>query len=87
MNIVFCVIYFYNIPVFIFVHFLYRFHGTVIKSLKSRQAEVIEIHVPLTTSMSQIQTCLLDIMNYTVKQLKSINRTLDMQVSFCFHTD
>ncbi|CAH0714279.1 unnamed protein product, partial [Brenthis ino] len=56
-----------------------RFHGTVIKSLKSRQAEVVEIHVPLTKSMSQIQTCLLDIMNYTVKQLKSINRALDMQ--------
>ncbi|XP_047530253.1 DNA repair endonuclease XPF [Vanessa atalanta] len=56
-----------------------RFHSTVIKSLKSRQAEVIELHVSLTTNMGLIQTCLLDIMNYTVKQLKSINRTLDMQ--------
>ncbi|KAJ2949835.1 hypothetical protein O0L34_g11149 [Tuta absoluta] len=56
-----------------------RFHGTIIKSLKSRQAEVVELHVPLTTNMAYIQTCLLDIMNYTVKQLKSINRSLDMQ--------
>ncbi|XP_034826985.1 DNA repair endonuclease XPF isoform X1 [Maniola hyperantus] len=56
-----------------------RFHGAVIKNLKSRQAEVIELHVRLSTNMSLIQACLLDIMNYTVKQLKSINRTLDMQ--------
>ncbi|XP_045768468.1 DNA repair endonuclease XPF isoform X2 [Maniola jurtina] len=56
-----------------------RFHGGVIKSLKSRQAEVVELHVRLSSNMSLIQACLLDIMNYTVKQLKSINRTLDMQ--------
>ncbi|KAJ8730875.1 hypothetical protein PYW08_002288 [Mythimna loreyi] len=56
-----------------------RFHGSIIKSLKSRQAQVVELHVPLTTNMNFIQTCLLDIINYTVKQLKSINRTLDMQ--------
>ncbi|KAM3964283.1 DNA repair endonuclease XPF mei-9 [Aphomia sociella] len=56
-----------------------RFHGTIIKSLKSRQAQVVELHVDLTTNMFNIQTCILDIMNYTVKQLKSINRTLDMK--------
>ncbi|XP_059046563.1 DNA repair endonuclease XPF isoform X2 [Achroia grisella] len=56
-----------------------RFHGTIIKCLKSRQAQVVELHVNLTTNMSSIQTCLLDIMNYTVKQLKCINRTLDMK--------
>lgn len=58
----------------------FRFHGTIIKCLKHRQAEVVELHVPLTPNMNHIQTCLLDIMNYTVKQLRSINRTLDMQV-------
>ncbi|CAG9785513.1 unnamed protein product [Diatraea saccharalis] len=56
-----------------------RFHGTVIKSLKSRIAEVVELHVPLTMNVTHIQTCLIDIMNYTVKELKSINRNLDMQ--------
>ncbi|XP_045534517.1 DNA repair endonuclease XPF [Papilio machaon] len=56
-----------------------RFHGVIIKSLKSRQAEVVEIQIPLSAKAAQIQMCLLDIMNYTVKQLKSINRTLDMQ--------
>lgn len=58
----------------------HRFHGTIIKSLKNRQALVEELHIPLTSNMSYIQTCLLDIINYTVKQLKSINRTIDMQV-------
>ncbi|XP_013142618.1 PREDICTED: DNA repair endonuclease XPF [Papilio polytes] len=56
-----------------------RFHGVIIKSLKSRQAEVEEIQIPLSAKAAQIQVCLLDIMNNTVKQLKSINRTLDMQ--------
>ncbi|XP_075974151.1 DNA repair endonuclease XPF mei-9 isoform X2 [Anticarsia gemmatalis] len=56
-----------------------RFHGTTIQCLKSRQAQVTELHVPLTTNVSYIQTCLLDIINYTVKQLKTTNRTLDMQ--------
>lgn len=56
-----------------------RFHGLVIQSLKSRPAQVEEFHIPLTMNMSYIQTCLLDIINYTVKQLKSSNRTLDMQ--------
>ncbi|KAJ0175655.1 hypothetical protein K1T71_008814 [Dendrolimus kikuchii] len=56
-----------------------RFHGTIIKNLKTRQAEVMELYVSLSSNMSHIQTCLLDIMNYTVKQLKSINRTIDMQ--------
>ncbi|CAH2076241.1 unnamed protein product, partial [Iphiclides podalirius] len=56
-----------------------RFHGIIIKSLKNRQAEVVELQVPLTPKSNHIQLCLLDIMNYTVKQLKSINRTLDMQ--------
>lgn len=57
-----------------------RFHGSIIKSLKNRQADVVELHIPLTSNVSHIQTCLIDIMNYTVKQLKSINRTLDLQV-------
>ncbi|KAL0880773.1 hypothetical protein ABMA27_001974 [Loxostege sticticalis] len=56
-----------------------RFHGSIIKSLKNRQADVVELHIPLTSNVSHIQTCLIDIMNYTVKQLKSINRTLDLQ--------
>ncbi|XP_068632309.1 DNA repair endonuclease XPF isoform X2 [Battus philenor] len=56
-----------------------RFHGIIIKSLKNRQAEVVELQIPLTAKANHIQMCLLDIMNYTVKQIKGINRTLDMQ--------
>ncbi|XP_050673824.1 DNA repair endonuclease XPF isoform X1 [Leptidea sinapis] len=56
-----------------------RFHGSVIQSLKARQAQVEELHVSLTSNTTHIQACLLDIMNYTVKQLKSINRAIDMQ--------
>ncbi|XP_053612217.1 DNA repair endonuclease XPF isoform X2 [Plodia interpunctella] len=56
-----------------------RFHGIIIQDLKSQQVQVIELHVDLTSNMSLIQTCLLDIMNYIVRQLKSVNKTLDMR--------
>lgn len=56
-----------------------RFHGTVIKTLQKRQANVLELHVPLTANATQIQTCLLDLMNYTTKSLKLSNKTLEMQ--------
>ncbi|KAG7306142.1 hypothetical protein JYU34_008734 [Plutella xylostella] len=56
-----------------------RFHGVIIKCLSRRQAEVEELHLPMSGNTTHIQTCLLDIMNYTVKQLKSMNRTLDLQ--------
>lgn len=66
----------------IFVKELYiwpRFHITVQKSLKPYEPQVVELHIPMTSKMTIIQTHILDIMNYLVKEIKRINRFVDMQ--------
>ncbi|XP_017772571.1 PREDICTED: DNA repair endonuclease XPF isoform X1 [Nicrophorus vespilloides] len=66
----------------IFVKELYiwpRFHSSVIQSLKKHEPQVIELHIPISEKMSKIQTNLLDLMNLSVKELKRINRTLELQ--------
>ncbi|XP_025074736.1 DNA repair endonuclease XPF [Pogonomyrmex barbatus] len=65
----------------LFVKKLYlwpRFHTTVNNCLSKHEPEVIELHVQLTPKMQSIQTTLLDIMNYTVKELKRLNKYLDL---------
>lgn len=64
----------------LFVRNLYlwpRFHATVNASLEKCKPQVVELHVPLTPAMLEIQTAVLDLMNFTVKELKHINQTLD----------
>lgn len=55
-----------------------RFHAVVQASLKPYEAQTIELHVPLTGKMKLLQTHILDIMNYLVREIKRINRTVDM---------
>ncbi|XP_070144503.1 DNA repair endonuclease XPF isoform X2 [Drosophila kikkawai] len=66
----------------LFVKNLYiwpRFHATVRGSLQPWQAQTIELHVPLSPSMTSIQTHILDIMNFLVREIKRINRTVDLE--------
>lgn len=65
----------------LFVKQLYlwpRFHALVSNSLSKSMPEVIELHAKLTPKMLSIQTALLDVMNYTVKELKRINKYLEL---------
>ncbi|XP_066585729.1 DNA repair endonuclease XPF-like isoform X2 [Prorops nasuta] len=65
----------------LFVKKLYlwpRFHSVVNKSLSNHTPEVIELHVKITPKMSNIQTALLDLMNYIIKEIKCHNKYLDM---------
>ncbi|XP_011692831.1 PREDICTED: DNA repair endonuclease XPF [Wasmannia auropunctata] len=65
----------------LFVKKLYlwpRFHATVNNCLSKREPEVIELHVQITPKMQSIQTTLLDVMNYIVKELKRLNKYLDL---------
>uniref|UniRef100_A0A336MFC1 DNA repair endonuclease XPF n=1 Tax=Culicoides sonorensis TaxID=179676 RepID=A0A336MFC1_CULSO len=55
-----------------------RFHATIQKSLKPFEPQVIEFHLPMTHSMTLIQTCLLDLMNFLVKEIKRINRFAEL---------
>ncbi|XP_052863284.1 DNA repair endonuclease XPF [Anopheles cruzii] len=56
-----------------------RFHMTIQRSLKPHEPAVVEIQIPMTQSMIVLQTNLLDLMNYLVKSVKSLNRHVELQ--------
>jgi len=65
----------------LFVKKLYlwpRFHTTVNNCLSKHEPDVIELHVQITPKMQNIQTTLLDVMNYIVKELKRLNKYLEL---------
>nr|CAG4641558.1 EOG090X03DI [Eurycercus lamellatus] len=55
-----------------------RFHGTIQSTLKEHQPDVIELRLPLTSSLLTIQTAVLDLIQFTVKELRRINPSLDL---------
>ncbi|CAH1175922.1 unnamed protein product [Phaedon cochleariae] len=66
----------------LFVKELYiwpRFHSAVTSSFKKHQPNVIELHIPISEKMKKMQTHLLDLMNLTVKELKRINKNVELQ--------
>lgn len=56
-----------------------RFQATIQKSLKPFEPQVIEFHLPMTQMMTLIQTCLLDLMSFLVKEIKRLNRFADLE--------
>lgn len=66
----------------LFVRNLYlwpRFHATVMSSLKQCEPDVIELHLEMTQNMLTIQTAVLDLMNFTLQELKRINPSLETE--------
>lgn len=57
-----------------------RFHATVQSSLKRYEAQIVELHVPLSGKMESMQANILDLMNYLVREIKRINRMVDLEV-------
>ncbi|KAI9846050.1 MAG: hypothetical protein M1838_001412 [Thelocarpon superellum] len=56
-----------------------RFHVTIAKSLEGRKrAEVIELEVPMTESMTQIQNAVLECVEASITELKKANSGLEM---------
>nr|CAD7406806.1 unnamed protein product [Timema cristinae] len=47
-------------------------------ALPVRLPSVVELHLEMTPAMLQIQTALLDLMNFTVKEMRRVNPSLDM---------
>ncbi|XP_058116303.1 DNA repair endonuclease XPF isoform X2 [Anopheles coustani] len=56
-----------------------RFHMTIQRSLKPFEPAAVEIQIPMTQNMILLQTHLLDLMNYLVKSIKSLNRFVELQ--------
>ncbi|EDV45795.1 DNA repair endonuclease XPF [Drosophila erecta] len=66
----------------LFVKHLYiwpRFHESVRAVLQPWKIQSIEMHVPISQSMTSIQSHILEIMNFLVQEIKRINRTVDME--------
>lgn len=56
-----------------------RFHISVAKSLEGRKkAEVIELEVPMTESMKNIQNAVLECVEVSISELKKVNTGLEM---------
>jgi len=56
-----------------------RFHALIQKNLKAFEPISIEFHIQMTAKMVQIQTNLLDLMNFLVKELKRINPNVSLE--------
>lgn len=57
-----------------------RFHVTVAGSLEGKKkAEVIELEVPMTDSMKEIQTAIMECVEVSIHELKKGNTGLDME--------
>ncbi|KAJ8306066.1 hypothetical protein KUTeg_016611 [Tegillarca granosa] len=54
-----------------------RFHASVVASLEEHKVDVVEIHVPLTSSMMACQSALLDLINACIKELKTCTTAID----------
>ena len=56
-----------------------RFHVTVAKSLEGRRkAEVIELEVPMTDAMKEIQQAVMECVEASIRELKKANNGLEM---------
>ena len=64
----------------LFVRNLYlwpRFHADVVATMKqSTQPEVIELHINMTKEMVAIQTSVLDLINFSMQEIKRLNPSL-----------
>lgn len=56
-----------------------RFHASVISCLKKHEPEVIEINIPISKSMSTIQSCLLEIISACLQEIKTYNPGIDTE--------
>jgi len=58
------------------LHLWPRFHSTVGSSLSVVQPEVVELHLEMTPKMQDVQTAVLDLISFTLKELKRLNPNL-----------
>jgi len=74
------------------LHLWPRFHKNVSTSLEAAKPEVVELHLQMTKKMKEIQTCILELISFTVKEIKRLNPhlmteelTVENVISKSFH--
>ncbi|GAB0086899.1 DNA repair endonuclease XPF [Sergentomyia squamirostris] len=55
-----------------------RFQSLIQSTLKKYEPVIVEFHIPMTARMTSIQTNILEIMNYLIKEVKRTNPNIDM---------
>lgn len=61
------------------LHLWPRYHSTVSSVLSSCQPQVVEVHLQLTSKMNDIQTSVLDLISFTLKEVKRLNPTINTE--------
>jgi len=61
------------------LHLWPRFHSTVSGVLSVNQPEVIEVHLEMTSQMQDVQTAVLELISFTLKEVKRLNPNLDTE--------
>ena len=61
------------------LHLWPRYHSTVSSVLASCQPQVVEIHLQLTPKMQDVQTAVLDLISFTLKEVKRLNPSLNSE--------
>merc|ERR1719244_1206649 len=61
------------------LHLWPRFHSTVGAVLTASQPEVIELHLEMTSQMQDVQTAVLELITFTLKEIKRLNPHLDTE--------
>lgn len=61
------------------LHLWPRYHSTVSSVLASCQPQVVEIHLHLTAMMQDVQTAVLDLISFTLKEVKRLNPNLNSE--------
>ncbi|TFY75345.1 hypothetical protein EWM64_g8667 [Hericium alpestre] len=60
------------------VHIYPRFHVAIKESLERKRADVVELHQPMTNSMKEIHSAIVQCMTTTLSELKRANTTLEL---------
>ena len=61
------------------LHLWPRYQSTVTSALAAVQPQVVEVHLQLTPRMQDVQTAVLDLISFTLKELKRLNPSLDTE--------
>ncbi|XP_063676404.1 DNA repair endonuclease XPF-like [Bolinopsis microptera] len=59
------------------IHLWPRFHANISECIDKHKCEVIELHIPLTDIMKNLQICIIDLLHFCMKEVKKHIPSLD----------
>ena len=59
------------------IHLWPRFHANISECIDKHKCEVVELHIPLTDVMKNLQMCIIDLLHFCMKEVKKHIPSLD----------